>query len=111
MCLELVKGIYKIVELSSGLLGDTADEALLFCCDPWMDDLLELSKLSTVVEDNFPKRRTVDEPVSIQDPIAKDLHDLAPCGLARSNDVAGEVVGINDDRAAALEHLSHGAFP
>jgi hypothetical protein len=63
------------------------------------------------MEDNPTERRTVDEPVSIEDPIAKDLHDLAPCGLARSNDVAGETVGINDDRAAALEHLSHGAFP
>jgi len=91
--------------------GDTANETLLFTRYPRMDDALELSKLPSIMEDDRPECMTVDGPVLVQHPLAEYLRDLAPSRLAPPHDVSGQLIGINDDCTAALEHLRHRAFP
>ena len=51
--------------------GDTANETLLLSRYPRMDDVLELPKLSSVMEDDRPERMAVDGPVLVQHTVAE----------------------------------------
>jgi len=82
----------------------------LFACDTGMDDLLKLAQLGPVSEDNGSQFTAIEGAVRVKDGLAEHFHDLAPGRLVRLHDFTGKFVGINDDRAASLEHLGDGAL-
>lgn len=92
-------------------LGDVPGEPLLLPCDPGVDDAFESSQLPAVAEDNRSEGLTVDRAVRIQDTFAEHAYDVAPGRFPGPDDVAGELIGIDDDGTATLEHLGDGAFP
>lgn len=91
--------------------GDPAGETLLLPGDARMDDMFKFSEFSAVVEDDVAECLAVDRPVGLQDALAEHLHDFAPSRLPRPDDVPGELIGIDNDGAAALEHLGDSALP
>jgi hypothetical protein len=62
------------------------------------------------MKDNRSECMSVDGPVRIQDYLAKTFYDLAPGTGPRPHYVPGELIGIDDDCAALLEHPRHRAL-
>src|ERR1043165_2071047 len=75
-----------------------------------MDDTFKSLQLRAVVKDNRSERVAVDGSVWAEDVFAEHLYDIPPGRLSRPDDVPGKLIGIDDDCAAALEHLSDCAF-
>jgi len=63
------------------------------------------------MEDDFSERMPVDRPVRTENTFAKDFDDLTPGRLSGSHHITGELIGIDNDGAAALKHLCDCAFP
>ena len=82
----------------------------MLACDTGMDDAFKLTKLGPVSENDGSQRMAIEGAVWIEDGLAERFHDLAPGRFAWFDDVSGQFVGIDDDRAALLEHLGDGAF-
>ena len=92
-------------------LSNVLGEPLLLSCDAGMDDAFESSQLPAVAENKRSEGLTIDRTVRIEDTFAEHAYDIAPGRLPRPDDVAGELIGIDDDGTATLEHLGDGAFP
>ena len=75
-----------------------------------MDDVFKLLQLGPVSENNGSQFTAIECVVRIDDGLAERFHDFSPGRLARLHDFTGQFVGINDDRAALLEHLGDGAL-
>jgi hypothetical protein len=83
---------------------------LLLTCDAWMDDPFELSAFRLIVEDDASESLPVERAVLIEHGFSEECDDLSPSRFAGFDDLMGQVVGIDHDRAALLEHLGNGAF-
>jgi hypothetical protein len=57
------------------------------------------------------QRLAIEGAIGVEDGLAERVDDLFPGWLARLNDLASELVGIDDNRATALEHAGDGTFP
>ena len=90
--------------------SDDVAQTGLFTCDAGMDDAFELPSFFLIAEDDASKGLSVERAVLIEDGFPKERDDLSPGRLARLGDFAGQFVGIDDDRAASLEHLGDGAL-
>jgi len=85
-------------------------EPLLFTSDAGVDDAFKPTPLGVVSENNGSQLPAVDGAVGIQYSLTEYVDDLSPGRFAGFDDLMGQFVGINDDRAALLEHLGDGAF-
>jgi len=85
-------------------------ESRLFACDTGVDDAFKPTPLGVVSENNGSQLPAVDGAVGIQYSLTEYVDDLSPGRFAGFDDLMGQFVGINDDRAALLEHLGDGAF-
>ena len=88
-----------------------AGEPLLLPGDPRMDDAFQSSQFPAVAEDNCGEGLTIDRAVRIEDSSAEHVDDVAPGRLPRLHHVPSELIGIDDDGTATLEHPGDGAFP
>ena len=96
---------------SMGLaLGNPTYESLLLAGDAGMDDTFELSAFFRIAEDNASEGLTVERSVLVENCLSEQCDDLSPGRLALLHDIAGQQVGIDDYRAALLEHLGDGAL-
>ena len=96
---------------TGGAFRNVPCEPLLFPGDPRMNDAFEPSELPAVAEDYRREGLTINRTVAIEDSFAEHVYDVAPGRLARPDDVPSELIGIDDDGTATLEHLSDGALP
>jgi hypothetical protein len=90
--------------------GDPTHESLLLAGDAGMDDAFELPAFRPIAEDDAPEGLSVEGAVRVEDCLPKYCDDGSTGRLARLHDIAGQLVGIDDDRAALLEHLGDGAL-
>ena len=91
-------------------LGNPTYESLLLAGDAGMDDTFELSAFFRIAEDNASEGLTVERSVLVENCLSEQCDDLSPGRLALLHDIAGQQVGIDDYRAALLEHLGDGAL-
>ncbi len=82
----------------------------MFACDTGVDDAFKPTPLGPVSENDGSQFTAIESLVRVEDGLAERFDDLSPGRLARLHNIAGQLVGINHDRAALLEHLGHGAF-
>lgn len=85
-------------------------ESRLLTSDAGVDDAFQLAELGPVSEDDGSQRMAVEAAIRIEDDLAECLDDLPPGGLAWSDDLAGQFIGVDHDRAASLEHLGDRAL-
>ena len=96
---------------SMGLaLGNPTHESLLLAGDAGMDDAFELPAFRPIAEDDVPEGLSVEGSVWVEDCLPEQCDDLSPGRLAGFDDFMGQFVGIDDDRAALLEHLGDGTL-
>ena len=75
-----------------------------------VDDSFELSASLWIVKNNFPEFLTIDGPVGLQDRRTELFDDFIPGRVSWFNDLAGQIVGVNDGRAEAAQYRRNGAF-
>jgi hypothetical protein len=75
-----------------------------------MDDMFKSAQLGPVAKNNGSQLTAVEGAIRIKDGLAERFHDLLPSRFVRLYDFMGQLVGIDDDRAALLEHLGDGAL-
>ena len=75
-----------------------------------MDDAFKPTPLGPVSENDGSQFTAIESVVRVEDGLAERFDDLSPGRLARLHNIAGQLVGINHDRAALLEHLRDGAL-
>lgn len=85
-------------------------ESRLFACDTGVDDAFKPTPLGLVSENNGSQLPAIEGAVGIQYSLTECFDDLSPSRFAGFDDVMGQFVGVDDDRAALLEHLGDGAF-
>lgn len=90
--------------------GDPAHESLLLACDAGVDHSFKLAQFCPVTEHKSSQLTTIESAVLIENCCAEGFDDLAPGRLALRHDIVGQLVGIDDGRAALFEHLGHGSF-
>jgi len=86
-------------------------ESRLFACHARMDDSFQRAAFGRMAKNDRAKRAAIEAAVRIEDGVAERLDDLPPGRLARLNDIACQLIGIDDHCAAAFEHLGDGTFP
>jgi hypothetical protein len=91
---------------SSGLFRQSS----LFASDAGVDDAFELPAFFRIAEDDASEGLAVERAVGIQDSLTECFDNLSPGRFAGFNDFMSQFVGIDDDRAALLEHRGDGAF-
>ncbi len=72
--------------------------------------LFELPAFFWIAEDDASESLSVERAVLIEHGLPKESDNLSPSRLAWLDDFMGQLVGIDDDRAALLEHLGDSAF-
>ncbi len=85
-------------------------ESRLFACDTGVDDAFKPTPLGLVSEYNGSQLPAIEGAVGIQYSLPECVDDLLPGGFAGLDDLMGQFVGIDHDRAALLQHLGNGAF-
>ncbi len=85
-------------------------ESRLFACDTGVDDAFKPTPLGLVSENNGSQLPAIEGAVGIQYSLPECVDDLSPSLFAGFDDLMGQFVGIDHDRAALLEHLGNGAF-
>ena len=85
-------------------------EPLLLACDTRVDDAFKPTPLGLVSENNGSQLPAIEGAVGIQYSLTECFYDLSPSRFAGFDDLMGQFVGIDHDRAALLEHLGNGAF-
>jgi hypothetical protein len=78
--------------------------------DGRMHDPLEISARRRISKNNLRETRAVEPTVS-QDPRAESLDDRGEPWSARFDDLAGQYVGVDDDRTARRQLSGHQALP
>ena len=91
---------------SSSLSGQSG----LLPGDAGVDDVFELPAFFGIAEDDASESLSVERAVLIEHGLPKESDNLSPSRLAWLDDFMGQFVGIDDDRAALLEHLGDGAL-
>jgi hypothetical protein len=86
-------------------------ESRLFACDTGVDDAFKPTPLGLVSENNGSQLPAIEGAVGIQYGLPECVDDLSPSLFAGLDDLMGQFVGIDHDRAALLEHLGNCAFP
>ena len=82
----------------------------LFVCDTGVDDVFKPAPLGPVSENKGSQLTAIEGAVRIEDGLTERFHDLAPGRLTWFDDFTGQFVGIDNDRAALLEHFGDGAL-
>ena len=82
----------------------------LFAGDAGMDDSFEYAQLGSISKDDGTQGLAIDGAIGIEHSLSERVHDLSPCRFAGRYDVPRQLIGIDDDGAALLEHLGDGAF-
>jgi hypothetical protein len=90
--------------------SDSFSQTDLFASDAGVDDAFELPAFYWIAEDDTSKGLPVKRAVLVEHSLPKESDNLSPSRLAWLHDMAGQFVGIDDDRAASLEHLRDGAL-
>lgn len=85
-------------------------EPLLLTCDAGMNDVFKATAFAWPAEYNGAEYVAIEGAVGIQDGLTEFVDDFSPGRFAGFDDVMGQFVGVNDDRAAMLEHLGDGAL-
>ncbi len=91
---------------SFGLSGEPG----LFTRNAGVDDSFKLAQLGPVSENNGSQLTAIEGAVRIEDGLTECFDDLQPGRLIRLHDFMGQFVGVDDDRAAMLEHLGDRAL-
>lgn len=91
---------------SGGLPGQPG----LFAGDTGVDDALQPAQPGPVAEHDGAQRLAIEGAIGVEDGLAERLEDLSPGWFARLHDVVSQLVGIDDDRAALLEHSGDRTF-
>ena len=87
-----------------------SSEPGLFTRNAGVDDSFKPAQLGPVSENNGSQLTAIEGAVRVEDGLAERFHDLTPGRLVRLHNITGQFVGIDDDRAAMLEHLGDGAL-
>jgi hypothetical protein len=90
--------------------SDAFSQTDLLAGDAGMDDAFELPSFFLIAEDNASEGLSVERTVLAEYCLPEECNDLPPSRFARLHDIAGQFVGIDDDRAASLEHLGDSAL-
>ncbi len=90
--------------------SDSFGQTDLLAGDAGVDDAFELPAFYWIAEDDAPKGSPVKRAVLVKHCFSEEFDNLLPGRLAWLHDIAGQFVGIDDDRTALLEHLGGGAF-
>lgn len=91
---------------SFGLSGEPG----LFTRNAGVDDSFKSAQLGPVSENNGSQLTAIEGAVRIEDGLTECFDDLPPGRFARLDDFMGQFVGVDDDRAAMLEHLGDRAL-
>ena len=91
---------------SSGLFRQSS----LLAGDAGMDDVFKLSAFFRIAEDDASKGLSVERAVLIEYCLPEERNNFSPGRRAGFDGFMGQFVGIDDDRAAFLEHLGDGAL-
>jgi len=84
--------------------GDTAREALLFSGHAWMNNAFQFPQFPAVAEHHRSERLAIDGPPWGQDVLAEGCDNLSPGRFSGPDNLTGQLIGIDDDSAVALEH-------
>jgi hypothetical protein len=90
--------------------SDAFSQTDLLAGDAGVDDAFELPTFYWIAEDYTSKGLPVKRAVLVEHCFSEEFDDLPPSRFAWLHDIAGQFVGIDDDRTALLEHLGDGAF-
>ena len=90
--------------------SDSFGQTDLLAGDAGVDDAFELPAFYWIAEDDTSKGLPVKRAVLVEDCLSEEFDNLPPGRLAWLHGIAGQFVGIDDDRAALLEHLGDGAL-
>ncbi len=82
----------------------------LFAGNTGVDDAFKPTPLGLISENNSSQFPAIEGAVRIEDGPAEGFHNLSPSRFAWLHDIVGQLVGIDDDCAALLEHLGNGAL-
>jgi hypothetical protein len=85
-------------------------ESRLFACDTGVDDAFKATPLGPVSENDGSQLTAIEGAIGIQYSLTECVDDFLPSRFAGFDDLMGQFVGIDDNGAALLEHLGHGAF-
>jgi len=90
--------------------GDQPNHSLLLSSDTGMNDAFKLSAFRPIAENDARKGLSIEGTVRLDDGSTECFHDLPPGRFSRLYDIPGQLVCIDDDRTALLEHRGDGAF-
>lgn len=93
------------------LMGDRLGPTSLLAGDAWVNDPFEPAEFGSVTKDDRPEFVAIYRAIRAQDAFPERLHDGSPRRLPWLHHVAGELVGIDDDRAESFERFRNGGFP
>lgn len=82
----------------------------LFVCDTGVDDVFKPAPLGPVSENKGSQLTAIEGAVSIEDGLAECFHDFSPGRFAGFDNLMGQFVGIDHNRAALFEHPGDGAL-
>src|SRR5689334_10951161 len=75
-----------------------------------MNDAFQFFQFPAVLKHDCSKRLPVDGPSRGQDAFPEGGDNLAPGRFSGPDDMTGQLIGVDHDSAAALEHLRDGGF-
>ena len=90
--------------------SDSFSQTDLLAGDAGVDEAFELPAFYWIAEDDTSKGLPVKRAVLIEHCLSEEFDDLPPSRFTRLHDIASQFVGIDDDRAASLEHLGDSAL-
>jgi hypothetical protein len=86
------------------------DDAGLSARDAWMNDALQQKSFVPMTEDDVAERSPIDRSIRIEDRLPERSHDGTPGQRARLYDVSSQLVGVDQQCTAFLEHTGDGCL-
>ena len=90
--------------------GGLSHQSGLFALDAGVNDPFKAAQLGSISKDDCTQGLAIDGVIGGEYSLTERVHDSSPCRFAGSDDVPCQLVSIDDDGAALLEHLGDGAF-